>query len=175
MMKPLIGTDLKRFHKQYKRAHRPDIRLAALLQSIEYPANVGSIFRMADGAGIEELYLSGITPQPPHPTIDKVGRNKSRRVPWQYIDDPVDAAVQAKNDGYHLVALEIATDAVPYHEYAYPQDVCLIVGHEDHGVTKAVLAECDAAVFLPMYGKGLSLNVHVALSIVTYHVLHTSA
>jgi tRNA (guanosine-2'-O-)-methyltransferase len=61
---------------------------------------------------------------------------------------------------------------VPYHQFSYADKVCLVVGHEDHGVTKAVLGECEAAVFLPMYGKGQSLNVHVALSIVVYHILH---
>ncbi len=50
----------------------------------------------------------------------------------------------------------------------------LVVGHEDHGVTKATLAVCDAAVFVPMYGKGLSLNVHVALAVVLYHLRHGS-
>ena len=33
---------------------------------------------------------------------------------------------------------------------------------------------CDAAVFIPMYGKGLSLNVHVALAVVLYHIRHGS-
>ena len=61
---------------------------------------------------------------------------------------------------------------MPYHTFVYPQKTCLVVGHEDHGITKATLALCDAAVFLPMYGKGLSLNVHVALSVVVYHILH---
>ena len=46
------------------------------------------------------------------------------------------------------------------------------MGHEDHGVTRATLAVCDAAVFVPMYGKGLSLNVHVALAVVLYHIRH---
>ncbi|MBW7959175.1 MAG: tRNA methyltransferase, partial [Candidatus Promineofilum sp.] len=50
---------------------------------------------------------------------------------------------------------------------------CLVVGHEDHGITKATLAACDSAVFLPMYGKGLSLNVHVALAVVLYHIRHS--
>lgn len=71
-----------------------------------------------------------------------------------------------------MIAVELTDDAVPYHEFEYPARTCLIVGHEDHGVTKATLAACDAAVFLPMYGKGLSLNVHVALAIVLYHIRH---
>ena len=65
---------------------------------------------------------------------------------------------------------DIDQTAVSHHTYTYPQKTCLIVGHEDHGVTKATLAECDDAVFIPMYGKGRSLNVHVALSIVAYQV-----
>lgn len=172
MMKPLIGTDLKRFLRDYKRQHRPDRQVAALLQSVEYPVNVGSIFRMADAAGVSELVLSGITPRPPHPTIDKVGRGKTKNVPWRYEDDAAVAARQLKKDGYRIIAVELAQNAVPYHEYDYPQRSCLVVGHEDHGVTKATLAACDAAIFIPMYGKGRSMNVHVALSVVLFHVLH---
>lgn len=173
-MKPLIGTDLKRFLRSYKRNHQPEFTLAAILQSVEYPANVGSCFRLADGAGMSELLLTGITPTPPNATIDKVGRFKSLRVPWRYEQDPLRAVASMKEDGFHVVAVEISDTAVPYHTYTYPQKTCLVVGHEDHGVTKATLSVCDAAVFLPMYGKGLSLNVHVALSIVVYHILHCS-
>ncbi len=171
-MKPLLGTDLKRFLRDYKRAHPRQHELIGLLQSVEYPANVGSIFRVADGIGMQALILTGITPTPPHPTIDKVGRFKSLRVPWRYEKEPVAAAEAVKKEGYHLVAVELAEGAVPYHEFEYPEKVCLLVGHEDHGVTKAVLNVCDTAVFLPMYGKGRSLNVHVAFSIVAYHILH---
>lgn len=173
-MKPLIGTDLKRFLREYRRQYTPTADLLVLLQSIEYPANVGSIFRAADGAGVTELVLTGITPTPPHPTIDKVGRYKSLRVPWRYEADPLTAVADIKARGYQVVAVELADTAVPYHQFTYAPKTCLVVGHEDHGITKAVLAACDTAVFLPMYGRGLSLNVHVALSIVLYHILHQS-
>lgn len=169
-MKPLIGTDLKRFLRDYKRAHPLTHDLAVLLQSIEYPANVGSIFRVADGAGVSQMLLTGITPTPPNATIEKVGRYKSLRVPWRYEKDPLLAIDELKAEGYHMVAVELTDTAVPYTSFTYPQKTCLIVGHEDHGVTKATLAACDDAVFLPMYGKGQSLNVHVALSIVLYHI-----
>jgi tRNA (guanosine-2'-O-)-methyltransferase len=172
-MKPLIGTPLKRFLRDYKRENRPQRQVAALLQSVAYPANVGSVFRLAESAGISPLYLTGITPTPPNPTIEKVARHKTNRVDWHYEEDPLVAMQKLRADGYHLLAVELTDTAVPYHQYDYPDKVCLIVGHEDHGVTKATLAACDNAVFLPMYGKGLSLNVHVALSIVTYHALHS--
>ncbi|HOU41021.1 MAG TPA: TrmH family RNA methyltransferase [Promineifilum sp.] len=143
-----------------------------MLQSVEYPANVGSIFRLADGAGVTQLVLTGITPTPPNATIDKVGRFKSLRLPWRYEADPVAAVEGLKSSGYRVVAVELTDDALPYYDYAYAPKTCLVVGHEDHGVTKATLAVCDAAVFIPMYGKGLSLNVHVALAVVLYHIRH---
>lgn len=172
-MRPLIGTDLKRFLREYRRANAPAKDLVALLQSVEYPANVGSIFRLADGAGVSELVLTGITPTPPNATIDKVGRYKSLRLPWRYEADPLVAIEGLRAKGYDIVAVELTADATPYHKYAYSDKTCLVVGHEDHGVTKATLAACDAAVFAPMYGKGLSLNVHVALAIVLYHIRHS--
>jgi tRNA G18 (ribose-2'-O)-methylase SpoU len=172
--KALHGTQLKRFLRDYKRTNPRDFDLVALLQSIEYPANVGSCFRLADGAGLTELVLSGITPTPPNATIDKVGRFKSTRVPWRYEKDPLTAIHDLKAAGYQIVAVELTEDAVPYHQFDYRLKTCLVVGHEDHGVTRATLESCDAVVFLPMYGKGLSLNVHVALSIVVYHILHDS-
>jgi tRNA (guanosine-2'-O-)-methyltransferase len=170
-MKPLIGTELKRFLRDYKRAYPLRHRLVGLLQSVEYPYNVGAIFRLADGAGLSELILTGITPTPPNPTIDKVGRFKSLKVPWRYEQDPLTAVKQLKQQGYHIVAIELAQGAVPYQEYDYPEKTCLVVGHEDHGVTKATLGMCDAAVFIPMYGKGRSLNVAQAFGTVAFQVI----
>jgi tRNA G18 (ribose-2'-O)-methylase SpoU len=174
-LKPLIGANLKRFVRDYRRQNPPARDLVLLLQSVAYPYNVGAIFRLADGAGVTALILAGITPTPPNPTIEKVGRHKSLKVPWRYEKEAGAAIATLRADGYHIVALELSQTAVPYHQYSYPDKICLVAGHEDHGVTKATLALCDAAVFIPMYGHGLSLNVHTALSVVTYHILHAEA
>jgi 23S rRNA (guanosine2251-2'-O)-methyltransferase len=171
-MKSLIGTELKRFLREYKRRNRPDQVVSILLQSVEYPANVGSIFRLADGADVSELLLTGITPTPPHPTIDKIGRYKSKRVRWRYIESALEGIDQTKNQGYEVIALELTNTAVPYFRYDYSHKVCLVAGHEDHGVTRSTLAACDGSVFVPMYGSGRSHNVHTAIAIVLYHVLH---
>lgn len=172
-MKPLIGTDLKRFLRTAKREFPKTRQLCALLQDVEYAVNVGSAFRLADAVGFEELILTVITPTPPHPTIEKVGRAKTQRIPWHYYKEAAERLRKLKAEGYHCVAVELAEGAQPYHTYDFPEKVCLVVGHEDHGVTKATLAECDAAVFLPMYGSGRSLNVHVALSVVAYQIRQT--
>ncbi|MEM7799348.1 MAG: TrmH family RNA methyltransferase, partial [Chloroflexota bacterium] len=165
---------LKRFLRDYKRQNRPEREIVAVLQSVEYPVNVGSAFRMADGAGLSELILTGITPRPPNATIDKVGRRKASKVKWRYFEDATHAIAELKADGYTILAVELTAEAKPYQTFTYPEKVAFVVGHEDHGVTKATLALCDGAIFIPMYGKGLSLNVHVALSVVVFHARHSA-
>ncbi len=166
----LRGTALKRFLRDYRRAHPPKRQLAFLLQSVEYPVNVGSIFRIADACGAAVI-LTGITPQPPHPTISKVARGKEARVPWRYVESPAEAIGGLRAEGFSIWALEVTDQSLPYHTVEWPAKVCLVVGHEDHGVTRATLGLCDGAAFVPMYGKGRSLNAHVSLAVVAFQIL----
>jgi tRNA (guanosine-2'-O-)-methyltransferase len=162
-------TEIKRFMRAQP---RPGRALMFLLHDVEDPVNVGSAFRIADALKAEAIILSGITPRPPHKLITRVGRSKDRRVTWRGADDVGTALDEIEASGYRRIAVEITEAAEPYHRCAYPERVCLVVGHEDHGVPDKVLSRCDGAVFIPMYGKGASLNVHVALGVVAFHALH---
>lgn len=172
-MKQLRGTPLKRFLRSLP--PRVPLELAIVCQSVGYPVNVGSVFRIADALDATEVLLTGITPVPPHPTISKVGRDKDRCVPWRAVDRPETALQELRARGYWIAALEVSDESVPYYAVDYPQKVALVLGNEDHGVTRSCLSLCHSAVFVPMYGKGKSLNVHIALAVVGYHLLHRSA
>ena len=169
-MKPLQGTPLKRFLRDWRRAHPVKHDLALVLQSVAYPVNVGSLFRIADATGVKKMFLCGITPTPPNTTITKVGRDKHQIVKWYYEKRAEDALQILREEGYHICALELTDQSVPYFEVDFPQKLCLVVGNEDHGVTRSTLALCDTAIFVPMYGKGRSLNVHVCAAVVLYHI-----
>jgi 23S rRNA (guanosine2251-2'-O)-methyltransferase len=170
-MKQLRGTALKRFFRTLPPPSCPT-ELVIVCQSVAYPVNVGSVFRIADALGAAQVVLTGISPTPPHPTISKVGRHKDRRVPWLYEEQPLTALQGLKEQGFSLVALEVTEQSIPHYQADYSDRVALVLGNEDHGVTRACLAVCDTAVFIPMYGKGKSLNVHVSLAVVGYHILH---
>jgi tRNA G18 (ribose-2'-O)-methylase SpoU len=100
--------------------------------------------------------------------ITKVGRGKEQRVRWRAEPDPLVASEGLRAEGFAIVAVELTPTAEPYFEIEWPERTCLVVGHEDHGVTRKVLAAVDRSVFIPMYGKGASLNVHVALAVVAF-------
>jgi tRNA (guanosine-2'-O-)-methyltransferase len=170
-MKQLLGTPLKRFLRDWRRANPVSVDVALVLQSVSYPINVGSLFRIADAVGISKMFLCGITPTPPNATISRVGRDKDRDVRWYYEERAEDALSVLRDEGYHICALEITDAAYPYFEMAIPEKLCLVVGNEDHGVTRSTLSLCHSSVFVPMYGKGRSLNVHVCAAVVLYHVM----
>ena len=46
------------------------------------------------------------------------------------------------------------------------------MGNEGKGVSKTVLAQTDANVYIPIVGKAESLNVAVAASILMYHFVN---
>lgn len=167
-MAPTRRTEIKRFMRQQE---RPARELAFLLHDVQDPVNVGSAFRIADAAKAQVI-LTGITALPDHKLVQKVGRGKHKRVPWRTFETVEAAAAALVAEGFTIYAVEITDQAKPYHLVEYPQKTCLLVGHEDHGVTKAALALAHETVFIPMYGKGASLNVHVALGITAFHALH---
>lgn len=171
-VKQLSGQRLKNF---LRATDRPPVALAFVLQDVEDPVNVGAAFRIADATGAREIVLAGTTPTPPDQTIHGVGRGAHRRIPWRHVPAAADAVRELAADGYVGVAVEVADGAVPYYLAGYPDRVCLVVGNEHHGVSRRTLAECGLAVYVPMYGKLPSLNVHVALGIVAYHALHAGA
>ncbi|MEZ4865955.1 MAG: TrmH family RNA methyltransferase [Caldilineaceae bacterium] len=170
-MKQLRGKALKKLWKQFE---RPARELCFVLNDVEDPVNVGAAFRIGDGCGVNEIILTGVSPLPTDELLGAVSRGLHRRIPWRYEKLASDALTQVREQGYLTCALEATTEAVPYHEFVYPDKVCLVVGNEYHGVTRQALEHCDAAIYIPMYGKIKSLNVHVALGVAAFHVLHCS-
>lgn len=162
-------TEIKRFMRAQP---RPKVHLSFILENVEDPVNVGAVFRIADACGAKQVVLSGISALPPHKLITKVGRGKERRVPWVSVPSVEEAIAEVKAAGYTVLATEITPEAAAYCEQRFPNKTCLLVGHEDYGVTKKTRALCDGAVFIPMYGKGASLNVHVALAVTAFAALH---
>lgn len=55
-----------------------------LLDNIRSLLNVGALFRTADGAGFDRIYLIGITPTPPRKEIAKTALGAEGAVSWEY-------------------------------------------------------------------------------------------
>jgi tRNA (guanosine-2'-O-)-methyltransferase len=93
-----------------------------------------------------------------------------RYLSWSSFERGPEAADAAREDGYSVVGLELADQAVPLHQLSVGPDVCLAIGHEDHGLATGTLAACDAVTFIPQLGKVGSLNVATAAAIAIFEL-----
>jgi len=155
------------------------IRLVALLDNIRSIHNIGSMFRTADGAGLDHLHLAGISATPEHPRLAKAALGAHLTMPWTYHRNSLDAAARLRDEGFCLWALERTAEASlqPSLYDAGPPDapLALVVGNERAGVDPGLLALCDGVFSLPMRGGKSSLNVAVAFGIAVYHLRFAAA
>ena len=145
--------------------------ICALLNNIRSIHNVGSIFRTADGAGLEKLWLCGITPIPPSLQLTKTALGAEKIVPWEYRQNAKVCIEELKNQGYEIVALEQTRQSIPHNEFRSQRPVCLIVGNEIGGVGDELVPLCDTSLEIEMRGVKNSLNVSVAFGIVAYYLV----
>jgi 23S rRNA (guanosine2251-2'-O)-methyltransferase len=156
--------------------------IIVIAHNIRSTHNVGSIFRTAEGFGVEKIILSGYTPYPkldhdtrlPHISekltsqIHKTALGAEEMVPFEYTEQ-----IQLnllKEDGFRVVALEQNNRSITLADYKTPEKVALLIGEEVHGITEELLAQCDDIIEIPMVGKKESFNVSVATGIALYQL-----
>ncbi len=145
--------------------------VAILLDNVRSVYNVGAFFRTADAAGVERLYLSGLTPDPSDRGVAKTALGAERIVPWERVGDPLAMLDALEGRGYFLAAVETTDAAVDLFEWRARFPVCLVFGHEVDGVRPAILARCSTHVRIPMVGRKESLNVATAGGVVVYELM----
>jgi tRNA (guanosine-2'-O-)-methyltransferase len=159
----LRATDVKRLNREWRR--RTGGRLALLLDSVCQPFNVGSIVRSAAAFGVESVWLCGNTPDLDTAAVGKTALGTDRFLAAYREPSPAAAAKAAAADGFRVVAVELASGAVPLFDAPLGGDVCLAIGNEDHGCSPALLAAVAAVAYIPQVGRVGSLNVAVAAAV----------
>lgn len=151
-------------------------RFVVILDNVRSAHNVGSIFRTADGAGIEKIYLLGYTPAPidrfgrKQPEIAKTSLGAAQEIPWEHIENEnrADLVKRLKVEGFSIVAVEQDKTSVKLADFSLSGPVCFILGNEVEGVNKELLNLADQIVEIPMNGTKESLNVSVAAGVVLF-------
>ena len=159
--------------------------MVVILYNVRSLHNVGSIFRTADAAGIEKIYLCGITPAPldvfgkPRRQLTKVSLAAEKYVKWEYYKSASRLIDKFKKDGYKIFAIEQSKKSIPYYKLEIRNKsqtvrTALVLGNEIKGLSPSILKRADKILEIPMRGRKESLNVAVAFGIVVYHFLHSS-
>jgi 23S rRNA (guanosine2251-2'-O)-methyltransferase len=142
-----------------------------LLDNVRSLYNVGSFFRTADAAGIEKLFLCGITGRPPKKALSKTALGSEETVPWEHSWDAGPVLDRLRASGHELAAIETTTHAVDLFDWRPRFPVCIVFGHEVEGIRPELSAMSDTHVRIPMLGNKHSLNVATAGGVVLYELL----
>jgi tRNA G18 (ribose-2'-O)-methylase SpoU len=143
-----------------------------ILDNIRSLYNVGSMFRTADGALLEKLYLCGMTGIPPRKEIEKTSLGAVEVVPWEYKKSAASAVKELKEKGVEIIVLELAEPKEHYAEIDIKFPAALVVGHEIEGVSEEIIKIADKVIYIPMLGRANSLNVAIAFGIGIYEMLY---
>jgi len=159
---------LNHYNTNFKQKTFP---IKVVCDNITNAPNLGSLFRICDAFGVEELIFCGKN-IPLGRKMTKTSRATEKAVKHQTQDDVLNVVSELKDKNYYLVALEITSASEVIHNYIFPtnQPIALIVGDENFGISETILNLCDAVVHIPMFGQNSSMNVVQATNIALYEI-----
>ncbi len=140
-----------------------DQNLQLVLDGIQDPGNMGTIIRLADWFGIEQIICSKDTVDFYNPKVIMASMGSFARVNIVY-EDMTDYLLNTKN-------LNIGTDMDGENIYSFerPERMNLILGNEGNGMRPETEKLLQKSVMIPRFGKSQStesLNVSMAAGII---------
>lgn len=162
----------------------PSITL--IVHNIRSTHNVGSIFRTAEGFGVEQIILSGYTPYPTLPGDTRLP-HEARKTTSQIHKTALGAETMvnfvrvesleswfSSNDKADrplpVYALEQAPRAINLRQFVPADRFALLLGEEVNGIKSTYIERCNEVLEIPMSGQKESFNVSVATGIALYHL-----
>lgn len=144
--------------------------LLLILENLQDPGNLGTIVRMAEGAGVTGIIMSSNTVDIYNPKTIRSTMGALYRVPVIYVDDICKAVDECKEKGVKVYAAHLkGTDN--YNQKDYAQPTAFMIGNEGNGLSDRLTQKADELVRIPMQGKVESLNAAIACTILTYEVV----
>ncbi|MDD4103009.1 MAG: TrmH family RNA methyltransferase [Kiritimatiellae bacterium] len=139
--------------------------LTVVVDSLRSAFNVGGVFRTAECLGAAEVILCGYTALPDQTQVAKAALGADKLVPWHYAEDIRGVIKELRQAGTLCLALETVAGAPEIAECAWRFPCALVLGNERFGIDREVVALCDGAVRIRMYGRKNSLNVVTAFAL----------
>ena len=134
-------------------------RFVLAVDDISDPGNLGTLLRIADWFGAEQLWCSAESVEVWNPKCVQASMGSILRVPVVPTDLP-SALRQAAAGNVHIYKAEASGSDVFTVRLARP--AVLVMGSESHGLSKGVLDAPGISIAIPSFGGAESLNVSAA-------------
>lgn len=139
-----------------------------VLDGVQDPGNVGTIWRTADAFGADGLILCGSCADPHSPKTVRSTMGAIFRMPV-YEATLEETAEKLAAAGIPLYTTALRDDTVDVREVSLSR-AAVIIGSEGRGVSNLALELCQKTVKIPMMPRCESLNAAVAASVVLWEM-----
>ena len=146
--------------------------LILMLEDIQDPGNMGTMFRTAEAAGAAGIILMGECVDVYSPKVVRAAMGALFRLPFIKTVEDVPALLERlKKEDITVYAAAPAVDGI-YTDNDYSKASAFLIGNEGNGLKastiEAVKASGGKAVSIPMAGKTESLNAAVSAAVLMY-------
>lgn len=138
-----------------------------VLEDLQDPGNVGTMFRTGEGAGIQGVLLTKNTVDLFNPKVIRSTMGSIYRIPFLYMEDISQIAALLRKNGITSYAAHL-NGKNAYDQEDYTKSTAFLIGNEGNGLTDQAAKEADTLIRIPMQGRLESLNAAMAAGILMY-------
>ncbi|NMA18403.1 MAG: 23S rRNA (guanosine(2251)-2'-O)-methyltransferase RlmB [Clostridiaceae bacterium] len=138
-----------------------------LLDHVQDPQNLGSILRIADGAGVTAVVIPKRRSVPLNAAVAKASAGAIEYVPVVRVTNLSQTILSLKDRGFWIFGTD-ATAETRYDNVDFTGKIALVIGSEGAGIARNIRNHCDVLLSIPLYGHINSLNAAVACGIVAF-------
>ncbi len=150
-----------------------NLEIVLLCDNITSPANIGSLFRIADSFGVSRIFFAGSKIDVSSSRLKRTARATQNKVAFQDTVDAYSCLNNLINEGFTSISLEItdkSTSIKTFTNNNKSAKIVLIIGNESAGVSDKLLEKCEHHVHINMFGQNSSMNVVQATAISLYEL-----
>lgn len=158
---------LKQYHYDLHALSAVPDPLLILLEDIQDPGNLGTIFRAGEGAGVSGIVMSSGTVDIYNPKTIRSTMGSVYRMPFMYTPDMGKTIAELKRKKIAVYAAHLQGARV-YDTCDYKKASAFLIGNEANGLRDETAKLADKAIKIPMAGQVESLNAAVASSVLLF-------
>ena len=147
--------------------HQIRVPHVIVLDNLQDPGNLGTIFRTAEAAGATGILLSSDSVDVYNPKVIRSTMGAVFRMPFFYVKDLPAAVKSLSSQGIRTYAAHL-NGKNAYDEEDYTKGCAFLIGNEGNGLRDEVSECADCLIRIQMCGKAESLNAAVAAAVLMF-------
>ncbi len=138
-----------------------------VIDGVEIPGNIGTMLRLADGSGVDAVFLCNRKARLTHPKLIHSSMLAILTVPVVEFENADECSKFLLNKGFTIYLADTRAEKM-YYEEPYGTRTAFVMGSERYGISRDWYEKTNKLIAIPMMGKCDSLNVGVAATVLCY-------